>query len=289
MPAPRSIPRRVRWAAVALAAAALAAVALVAVPGCASYVAVPRESGSAVSLVRLGDANAALVVGEGPGARAVLVDTGFEGARERRTIEGALATEGLGWPDVALVVLTHGHGDHAGNAAWIAATHGVPVLAGEPDRSMLSDGENGPLDPIGPEAHLVRLLVDGDFPPVAVDVPLAAEPGRSSRSLRPYGIDGDVALVGGHTGGSVAAVLATGEAVVGDLVRGGYLGGRFARGRPLTHYFHDDRNAARAAVGALVRAGVGRFYVGHGGPLSAGDVAVWAGVDPNDAGTAPVP
>ena len=47
------------------------------------------------------------------------------------------------------------------------------------------------------------------------------------------------------------------------------MGGRIRPETPHRHYFHEDADRAEALVGALLRRGVTRFYVGHGGPVSA--------------------
>lgn len=60
-------------------------------------------------------------------AGAVLLDTGFPGDAPR--IHRVLAAHGIGPRDVRAILLTHGHIDHAGNAAEFQAWSGAPIYA----------------------------------------------------------------------------------------------------------------------------------------------------------------
>lgn len=112
--------------------------------------------------------------------RPALVDAGSPG--DVAALRTALARHRLRPEDLAVVVLTHGHTDHTGTPAVLAAT------------------------------------VDTDL------------------SLDGYGVDAHLRVVGGHTPGS-CVVRAGADTMVGDLVRGGFAGGRIRPGRPLRHYF----------------------------------------------------
>jgi glyoxylase-like metal-dependent hydrolase (beta-lactamase superfamily II) len=59
--------------------------------------------------------------------RAVLIDSGLFGAR--RHFEALFLRLGLAPSAVDAIILTHGHLDHAGNAAWLREWTGAPVLA----------------------------------------------------------------------------------------------------------------------------------------------------------------
>ena len=260
---------------VATALALLAVGAALAV-GC-SPAGVLRTEGSRVTQVRLGpplSPNAFVVTGpRGP----VVVDPGPQGEGHAGRLDAALAELGHGPEDVALVVLTHAHFDHAGGAARLQRL-GARVVAGAGDLAALRAGRGGALHPTGLEAAFVDavLIRDEAFPAVEPDLVLG--PDRPSLDLRPWGVAGRVVQMPGHTPGSLALLLDDGDVVAGDLVRGGYMGGTVASRKPVTHYFQEDRARAEANVAALLRWGARRLYVGHGGPLDRDRLAAWAGL-----------
>lgn len=61
------------------------------------------------------------------GTDVTVVDSGWPGDRGR--LLASLERIGRSGADVAAVLLTHGHRDHVGNAAWLHDQHGVPVRA----------------------------------------------------------------------------------------------------------------------------------------------------------------
>lgn len=67
---------------------------------------------------------------------AILLDTGFPGDTAR--IQRVMAAAGIGPRDVRAILLTHGHVDHAGNAAELQAWTGAPVFAHPLDERHIS-------------------------------------------------------------------------------------------------------------------------------------------------------
>jgi hydroxyacylglutathione hydrolase len=217
-----------------------------------------------VRLLRLRWSNAYLLLGE----RSVLVDAGSPG--DETAILAALAAAGRGPRDVAAIVLTHGHCDHAGAAAALRAATGAPVLLAPGDTAMAAAGRNLPLVATGLEARLVAPFVPQEFPAVVPD-----EVVEAPVDLARYGVAAVVRPVGGHTRGSAIVELPGGDVLVGDVLRGGRLGGRWRARVPMTHYYEEEPAAVTAVVDLVLAGGARRLLVGHGGPLAAADVAAW--------------
>ncbi len=102
---------------------------------------------------------------------AVLLDTGFPG--DRFAIERMFIKLGLEPKDLRAILLTHGHIDHAGNAAWAKAWSGAPVYAHPLDQPHLEG-----VFPYRDAARVCGVLetvgraVTG-YRAVTIDVPLA--------------------------------------------------------------------------------------------------------------------
>lgn len=213
-----------------------------------------------IRTIDLGIANAHVVYGRHP----ILVDTGPPSAAD--DLADALNDLGIERGALSLIVLTHGHADHAGGAPRIRHEWFAPILAGKGDVPMLRAGENRPLVPANFTGYLIAPFVDDPFEPFSPDITLESE-----LDLAPYGVEGKVIAAPGHTPGALYVLLRSGDALVGDLLAGGWWGGVLFPTSPGTHYFHDDEPAAERHICAVIRRGAKRLFLGHGGPVSARD------------------
>lgn len=210
----------------------------------------------------LGLANAFLLKGDRP----ILVDTGRP--RDAQALARALKEAGVAVADLALILHTHAHWDHAGSTRQLKEWTRAPTAVHEADAAMMRRGDNGVLRGTSLIGRVLRPLLDLSFPGLEPDLTFAGE-----FDLAPFGVAARAIPTPGHTAGSVSVLTAAGDAIVGDLLMGGYFGGKVLRRRPLLHYFAEDLPTLRASIRALLRHQPARIYVGHGGPLDPAAVA----------------
>lgn len=211
--------------------------------------------------IKLSFSNAYLIKGR----KTILVDTGSP--REGVRILRALAQLGIEPKDFSLILHTHAHMDHAGSTLELKRWIDVPTAIHEADAAMLASGRMGPLTATGLEGRLLLPLVNQPFPGIRANIIIKEE-----ISLKEFGVDGKVLFTPGHTAGSISVLLNDGQAIAGDVLMGGNLGGYLFGSRPNYHYFAEDLDAIHSSIRRLVHSQVKRIYVGHGGPLAPEDV-----------------
>ena len=175
----------------------------------------------------------------------VLVDTAMKPYRGRvlRACHGK---------NVGLIVLTHGHIDHAQNAALFSKELGAPVAMHEADVPLLQNDASQPLQAHTPTGRLLRkVLLRGTSEPFPF---LSLNEGDS---LAGYGVDAKVVALPGHTNGSLG-ILAGDSLIAGDAL--------FHLGRLQPAVLYVDRQAMEASAARSKTLGAKRVYPGHGRP-----------------------
>ncbi len=215
-----------------------------------------------------------IIIGERP----VIVDTGMPGSASK--VLKALAGEGFKPDDVSLILITHRHVDHIGSAAALKRITGAPVAVHPIDADGLRKGDGGPRPPTGLGGKFFDLtgVPGGLAEPCEPDIMVDA-----NFSLEEYGVhNADVLHTPGHTDGSISVLFRNGEVIAGDLVVGGvsFLGGIARLGRARKPPFEQDPLQVRESLIRLLDLGATKFYVGHGGPLSAEAVRHYIETEP---------
>ena len=196
------------------------------------------------------------------GTSAILVDAGSPG--DMAQLESELARAGLTWKDVAAVIVTHAHSDHAGLAADIRRKSGATIVLGAGDVAMARAGKHDDLQPTNFTASVLKqFFINPHFEAFTPDLTVESE-----LRLDRWGVAGRVFQMPGHTPGSLVVELDDGRTFVGDMVLGGYLGGAIRPTRAGEHYFHADRQRNLQNIRTLLQSTAREFHLGHGGPVS---------------------
>jgi glyoxylase-like metal-dependent hydrolase (beta-lactamase superfamily II) len=131
-----------------------------------------------------------------------LIDCGYSGSMSR--ISKAIEEAGRSMDELARVVCTHGHPDHAGGARELALA-GVPILIHPADGARLSTtwraalrhpSRGGIFAAMTPEPPETVPIVDGDLLPILGGLEVVHTPGHTPGSVCLYGPRDRVLFVG---------------------------------------------------------------------------------------------
>lgn len=220
-----------------------------------------------VSILPFGMVNAFIVPSEGG---CILVDAGLPDSLPK--FERALESLGRTLSDVRLIVVTHGHIDHAGCAAALREKSGAPIVAHADEIPFLSGQKAMTFCPTRPFGRLFLKTGAAQRPYQRFRPDIVLSEHRDL-DLKQYGIQGRVLATPGHTPGSISVALENRTAFVGDLLASGILlGGIAFKNSPARPPFEEAPREVARQLELLVQAGNERFFLGHGGPLGADQV-----------------
>ena len=188
----------------------------------------------------------------------ILVDTGV--SRNWRKLRKDL--EKLNVVSIKLLVLTHAHFDHAGNALRIREKYGAKIMIHEKEAASLEQGFT-PL-PAGTNfftSALIRWVRNKTshqfrYRSCQADILIS---GRTELSA--YGFNAYILPTPGHTAGSVSLIVDGEIAVAGDSIFGVFRGSVFPP-------FADDVPELIRSWGKLLETGCRLFIPSHGTPDS---------------------
>jgi hypothetical protein len=140
--------------------------------------------------------------------------------------------------------------DHAGSTAALTALGGTPSLIHSRDYDHLLHGQNGIVKYNSLAGWFIyRFLLHG-YPGAKADIIF-----EKKIDLQDFGIEAKLVHTPGHTAGSCSVVMSNGEALVGDLFIGGWLGGWIDPNWPTYHFFTEDKELVHRSIRKLLDMG----------------------------------
>lgn len=194
------------------------------------------------------------------GNKNVLIDTGSP--YDLPILTWQLHRYGVNVENIALIVLTHIHFDHAGTAAKIQEIAKCPIAVHHLEVDNFEKGKNAPIVPIHPIGKAMNPFMGMEFHPAHADISFENE-----MDLSEFKVNARVISTPGHTPGSLSVLTADNQAIVGDLIGGGWPLGQLQPEKPRYHYWASSMEDVQSSLEKVFSYQPRKIYVGHGGPL----------------------
>jgi hydroxyacylglutathione hydrolase len=185
-----------------------------------------------------------------------LIDTGI--AKKRDQLEREIVEAGCRPGDLKLIIITHGHIDHVGNAAYLRDRYGAKIAMHRGDSSMVESGDmfvdtrGGVM--IGLVGSLMKILGLSDYERITPDIYL-----EDNQNLSTYGLDAAVIHTPGHSEGSICIHTVEGDLFCGDLFNN--------TKKPEKASIIQEPDKLEASVEKLGALEFKTIYPGHGKPF----------------------
>ncbi len=196
----------------------------------------------------------------------ILVDTGREEYRDH------LETWLLNY-NIKLIILTHGHADHIQNAGYFSELYDAPIIVSPYDMRLARDNTSRPYYITNPLGRLFKRQTEMTMHMHMnrFDPKIYAEEGMD---LSPYGIDGIIISLEGHTKGSIGVLC---KSSVGfDLYAGDAV---MNVGTPMFPMICESPAKARQSIERIITLAPDRIMPGHGVPIYCGGKAYKSFID----------
>ncbi|RZJ16761.1 MAG: MBL fold metallo-hydrolase [Acinetobacter sp.] len=211
---------------------------------------------------------------KGNSGKLILVETGVPTPGYQDSLINSIKKLGFDPKNISLAIVTHGHGDHAGNARFLQEKYHVAIAGSKRDLGKFISGktELSKSEDVSIWGNRLRAYSDLSYPPFTPDLLV----GDVAIDLAKYGVNGKIIPIkGGHTPGDLLVLIGkdlfVGDAFVGTFKAQG--GGLVADGHHIReHFYHENKTLADQnlqLIAKIVAANkVTTLYPTHNGPVS---------------------
>ena len=211
---------------------------------------------------------------KGSGEKLILIETGVPVAGYQDSLVNSIKKLGFKPENIALAIVTHGHGDHAGNAKFLQQTFQIPIAGSKWDMDKFNSGKTdlSKSEDVSIWGNRLRPYSDLSYQAFTPDIIVD----DTSLDLTEYGVNGKIIPIkGGHTPGDLLVLIGNnlfvGDAFVGTFK--GVGGGLVPDGHHVReHFFHEDKELAAQNLKRIEKIALENnveiIYPTHNGPVS---------------------
>ena len=213
----------------------------------------------------VGPASNWIVVRDGTGF--IIIDSGYPG--DRGHVLACLRHLGLEPADARALLLTHGHVDHTGSAAYFSESFGTPVLCAPEEVAHVRGREKhqvtlGQVLARAWRPRVFRWMVHAIRAGALAAKPVPRAEAWDAARLRDLPGSPEAVLLPGHTPGNAAILLPSAGAIaVGDSFVSGHPLSRTTGPQMLHPMYHSDPAGALAALDSLAGTESAVILPGH--------------------------
>ena len=223
---------------------------------------------------------------KGSGEKLILIETGVAVPGYGDSLISSIKKLGFAPGNISLAIVTHGHGDHAGNARLLQQTYHIPIAGSKGDLDKFTSGktELAKCEDVSIWGNRLRPYSDLSYQPFTPDVLVD----KAAIDLTKYGVNGKIIPIkGGHTPGDLLVLieenLFVGDAFVGTFKAQG--GGLAPDGHHVReHFFHENKELAGKNLSQIEKIALDSkvtvLYPTHNGPVSTGELTKYLREEP---------
>ena len=245
-----------------------------------------NKNGSKVQIFHIQNYFTESYLVKGNSEKLILIDTGVPVAGYQDTLVSAVKKLGFKPENIALTIVTHGHGDHTGNARFLQQNFKTKIAGSKADLDKFTSGktELSKSEDVSIWGSRLRPYCDLDYPAFTPDIIVE----NANIDLKKYGFDGKIIPIkGGHTPGDLLILIGdnlfVGDAFVGTFKAKG--GGLAPDGHHVReHFYHENKQLADQNLKLIEKIAldnkVKTIYPTHNGPVSTSELTKYIKEEP---------